>query len=273
MSPWVYRLTPRWLDWFIEDKTGMARATPFYPVNIAAEFLALILFVVYLRHFMQTPGIRLLVLTMWMAEWWSPARWLYFCSVNVEPVFIAFVLAALLLIQAAGDRLSPVSFFLFSLPVLSARWFARARCWWLSPFSLAHRPVKAGDVDTERILGWAAPVAYVLLGRSFEHNRRVLSRAPLLVGVLCVTQIVSERILWAIPIGPNNAHQFSTLDLNWASAYDSLDRLVIIDDHYGNLEVILGQSHRSWVRVLAFDVSFAIVIAVCIGRRSRVTSV
>jgi hypothetical protein len=35
-----------------------------------------------------------------------------------------------------------------------------------------------GGTDTERILGWAAPVVYVLVGRALEHNRKVLLVLP-----------------------------------------------------------------------------------------------
>jgi ABC-type phosphate transport system permease subunit len=79
-------------------------------------------------------------------------------------------------------------------------------------------------------------------------------------------------ILWAIPIGPDNAQQVSTLDLSWASAHDVLNRLVIIDTHYGHLFSFWG-SRIVHACVLIFDVSVAVAIAVSIGRRSRLTSV
>lgn len=365
-SPFVYRVTPSWLDKTIEVSTGMIKVTPFYLVNIAGAFAALILLIVYLRHFVESAGIRLLLATMWMCEWWAPARYVYFYPANVEPLFIVFLLAALLLIEGTRDRPSAMAVTLLALlafvgtllresAILVAVVFAchrlfkpsRGRSWldvafalvplltsilalactrlvgtptgpyapWAEPLKmlqqkplftwvlawfftfgpaslalialngpqgrelLRSRPYLAvflagcgvlaflGGTDTERILGWAAPVVYVLVGRAIERTRTILAGAPALVCALGLAQIVSERILWTIPIGADNTGKLSDLDVSWASASEVFDRLFVVSSHYGNLWSFWG-SRILHGCILAFDVSLVIVVAIVVRRRA-----
>lgn len=59
-----------------------------------------------------------------------------------------------------------------------------------------------GGSDTERILYWAMPVVYMLIGRTIERRRECLASIPLSLTIL-VLQVVSQRLLWATPDYPS----------------------------------------------------------------------
>lgn len=83
----------------------------------------------------------------------------------------------------------------------------------------------AGGSDTERILFWAMPIVYLMLLRIISENAKLFS-SKLIVGIICVTQIINMRVFWATPDYPNNyqsilpiltpiGNKFPLLDL-WA---------------------------------------------------------
>ncbi len=59
-----------------------------------------------------------------------------------------------------------------------------------------------GGSDTERILYWALPVVYLLIGKSIEDHRALLT-SPGLMAVLVGSQLISQRIFWPLPDLPN----------------------------------------------------------------------
>ena len=61
-----------------------------------------------------------------------------------------------------------------------------------------------GGSDTERILGWAAPVVYVLIGRAIEAYWPVLRRHPVATAALAIVQLLSARVFWPVPVGYDN---------------------------------------------------------------------
>lgn len=59
-----------------------------------------------------------------------------------------------------------------------------------------------GGSDTERILYWALPVVYLLMGKSMEEHKELLV-SPGLVTVLVGSQLISQRVFWTLPDLPN----------------------------------------------------------------------
>jgi hypothetical protein len=56
-----------------------------------------------------------------------------------------------------------------------------------------------GGTDTERFLYWGMPIFYVLLGRALDEHQTWLRRSPLLIIVLVITQLLSQRFLLPTP--------------------------------------------------------------------------
>ena len=385
-GPFVFRIATPWLagtvsslvsvavptriDRAIEDASGLKGVTPFYVVNILSALAALLLFQAYLRCFIQDGRLRLLLLTMWMAQWHAPVRFVYFYPANVEPLFLAALIAALLVIERTRDRSPtrtawPVAVLVFAgtlcrdSMVLAAiafvavhrpmrivgerRWAEGAATlvplvafvgamacarrvglpandyrWWAGPLAMiaekqvftwvlawfftfgpaalaliagAHGVVSAflrrrpdllvyltacgvvafvGGTDTERLLGWAAPVMYVLLGLAIENRRAALLRAPVLMTILVFVHLASTRLLWPIPTGIDEVRPFATLDASWASLAAVLDKLLIIENYYSNLWSFYG-SRAIHALILVFDVGLVLAVAMTLreGRRTE----
>lgn len=165
-------------------------------------------------------------------------------------------------------------FFAFGPPMIALIVSARREVWrWLRarPALLVHLGgcgvlAYLGGTDTERILGWAAPVVLVLGGIAIEQRWSALRHAPLLVAVLVVVHVASSRILWPIPGADAGVVPIAQLGLNWPSAYQVLDRLLVIDNHYVNLWSYFG-SRGLKAAILAFDVAFVLAVARLIATR------
>jgi hypothetical protein len=56
-----------------------------------------------------------------------------------------------------------------------------------------------GGTDTERFLYWGMPIFYVLLGKALEDHAAWLKRSPILLLVLVVTQMLTQRFLLPTP--------------------------------------------------------------------------
>ena len=59
-----------------------------------------------------------------------------------------------------------------------------------------------GGSDTERILNWASPIVYVLIGRSMADCANLLRGLPL--AIIILFQSISQRLFWTIPDYPND---------------------------------------------------------------------
>lgn len=165
-------------------------------------------------------------------------------------------------------------FFAFGPPAIALILSARRELWQLvstRPALMVHLAgcgvlAFVGGTDTERILGWAAPVLMVLVGVAIEEQRGALRRAPLLVGLLVVVHIASSRMLWPIPGADIDTVPLADLGVSWQGAYQLLNRLLVIENYYSNLWSYFG---NRWVQaaILAFDVAFVLVVAAVIRRR------
>ncbi len=364
INPAIKQLTPPWFDALVDHWTGRDDVPPFYAINIAASFAVAMLLLAYLRLFVPSRWIRLLLVAAWMAQWHAPTRFVYFYPVNVEPLFLACLVAALLVIERTRGEspwrampllvtlvfagtlcresmlLAPVMFIAAHRPL--ALWRARPSMvavlalpllawvvatlvtrliavpsndyqWWTEPLAmirtkpvftwllawffafgpatiaiiaigwtrvrqfLSTRPhlvvglaatgalAYAGGTDTERILGWCAPIVYVLAGVAIEQERRLLARLPLLCAVLAVTQAVSSRIFWPIPAGVEDQQPAGSLGFNAASLWSLLDKLWSTDNYYANLWSYYG-SVPIHAALLAFDVVFVVIVTVYVRR-------
>lgn len=371
VDPLLSRLVPRWLARTVDDNSGLEGVVPFYAVNIAATLVAIVLLLAYLRCFVAGPALRVLLVTLWMAAWHAPVRYVYFNPTNVEPLFFVALLAALLAIEktkhlnawrralvvaplvavatvcresgvlvsvvfVAGARplrllrerrwltigalLLPVAAGVAALaftrqvavpsndyqPVTELLVILRRKSifsWvlaWFFTFGpaalalivsaagpirgfLAARPHLAfylllvgvlafvGGTDTERILGWAAPVVLVLLGVAIGDRMEVLERAPALVALLVVVQSASARVLWPIPVGVDDARRTADLDVSWHSLMVVFDKVLVVDNYYANLWTYFGSRPVQAV-ILVFDVCFVVAIVTLLNRPQRLAT-
>jgi len=365
-GPFVFRIATPWLASFASP-AQIEHGLPFYIINLTAAFVAAMLLLVWLRRFVDSPGVRVLLVTLWIAEWHSPARFTFFDPVYVDPLFIVFMLAGLLLVDLHAEHprysIAPVlalvafigtlcreSMVIVAVAFIATAFepgTARPRRWrdgawavaillttalavWLThavgfprgPYSPLSQPILMvrtkplytwvlgwffafgpailamiaidyartlaflrsrphlavylvacvllsffGGTDTERIAAWAAPVVYVLAGRAIEQFREVLLRWPLVI-VLAVVQLASERLLWPVPPLDYTIRPFSTIDSRWLQLREALNRMIVIDTHYGNLWSFFGS--RAWHAViLAFDIVFVTAVVVLVRSFDR----
>ena len=153
-APWVYRVLIPWLA-SLPTRYFLARgysytviAYPYYVVNVAAALVATWLLIVWLRRFVESRGIRLIVVALFLCAWHGPARFVYFYPMYVDPPFIVCLLGGLVLIEASRQqgpaRISPLltavcvlgtlcreSMILIALTFIVARnpWSAGPRSW------------------------------------------------------------------------------------------------------------------------------------------------
>jgi hypothetical protein len=117
-----------------------------------------------------------------------------------------------------------------------------------------------GGTDTERILSWAAPAVYVVVGVAIAARRGVLARMPALIALLVVVQLASSRLFWPIPVGIDRAEAFATLQPGWAAVAALADKFLVIHNYYSNLWSFFG-SRPIHAATLAFDVALVAGVA------------
>jgi hypothetical protein len=123
-----------------------------------------------------------------------------------------------------------------------------------------------GGTDTERLLIWAAPVVYVLIGRAIERNRTVLAGGAL-ASALLIAQLISERVFWGIPDQGSAVTALADIPGMLPKAYSILNRLFVIDDFYWNLWSNFG-SRPFHLLLLMLYVAFSAVVVVWMRFRS-----
>ena len=107
-----------------------------------------------------------------------------------------------------------------------------------------------GGTDTERILGWAAPVIFLLVAIAVDHLGDLLKRCWVLTSALVVVQLASARLFWSIPVGVDDPRTFASLRLDWPSAVALLDKALVIENYYANLWSFFGsRALHAWILV------------------------
>lgn len=92
-APYVYRvLTP----WVVARCCADDIQQGFLLTNLAAGSALAVLLVFWLRRFVESPGIRLLMVAAYALQWHAPVRFTFYYPGYVDPLFQLFLLAALL---------------------------------------------------------------------------------------------------------------------------------------------------------------------------------
>jgi UDP-N-acetylmuramyl pentapeptide phosphotransferase/UDP-N-acetylglucosamine-1-phosphate transferase len=197
-APWVYRIATPWLASFASKsqidaaqaagaaaaKAGRASeaaafvsesqiraALPFYVINIAAAFVAAALLLVWLSRFVQSSGMRVLLVTMFLVTWVGPARFVYFQPAYVDPLFLVFLMTGLLLVDAS--RLRPVwQCALLLSPVVFVGTLSRESMGIVALAFLGCRnPFAAMRIGRWRDAAWTTmPLLAALLAFAFVHR-------------------------------------------------------------------------------------------------------
>jgi hypothetical protein len=110
-APWVYRIGTPWLASFA-PKPRIANAVPFFVINIASAIASALLLAIWLRRFVRSSFVRVLLVVLFIAAWHAPTRFVYYYPMYVDPLFIAFMMLGVLLVDAtrhgAPERAAPV---------------------------------------------------------------------------------------------------------------------------------------------------------------------
>jgi hypothetical protein len=97
-APYVYRLLTPWLASFFAPYY-IARAYPFYVINVTAALSSSMLLIVWLRRFVGSATVRILMAAMFIAAWHGPARFVYYYPMYVDPLLFPCLLGGMLLIE------------------------------------------------------------------------------------------------------------------------------------------------------------------------------
>ena len=124
-----------------------------------------------------------------------------------------------------------------------------------------------GGHDTERYLFWAMPVVYLLIAQSLERHRALVS-APLVAGLLIVSQALSQRVFWPVPDPGTAVAPLADAVSMSAQLYAIANRVFVIDDFHWNLWSNFGSRPFHLVQ-LAHYVAVSAAIVVLMQRRSR----
>jgi hypothetical protein len=368
-TPYVYRIGLPWLVSFSGDPTRFDAV--YRVVNLAAAGLATVLLAVWLRGYVRSTALRLLLVALFVTEWHGPARFVHYYPMYVDPPMFALLVAGLLAIDGmrrsdstvavlvlaattfvgtmvrevmvivpiaalcvvdgrgysvwrrlrsgevrAALALLPLAAWAAALLVVRSIAVPRANSpafWesvldsvqkkhlfaWVLAWFFTFGPVIAllaydwrrvvqfltsrrdlgiylaffaavsylGGTDTERLLFWAMPVVYVLIGRAIEAQPRLFDSAALLA-VLVGAQAISARIFWPIPNPGTNVAEFAAMTSPAERVWALLNRIIVIDDFHWNLWSTYG-SVPAHALTLAWDAAFVALIAIWLRHRSR----
>ena len=184
-APWVYRVATPWLaaklrplvartlprlDSSIENASGMAGVTPFFVINIVASAAATLLLLLYLRRFVGSVGVRVLLVIVWIATWHAPVRFVYFYPANVDALFMVFLLAGLLIIEAWHGR-SPVATAFLLVPVVFVGMLVRESMVLIPiAFGVAQIDGAARDRRAARLMASVVPIVAAVLAWLFVRS-------------------------------------------------------------------------------------------------------
>jgi hypothetical protein len=101
-GPFVYRVAVPWVASFASAE-AIEAFTPYYWINIPAAYLLALLLLLWLRRFVRSPQLRVLLVALYIVAWHAPARFVYFYPLYVDPPFLGCLLSALLLMDDPGD--------------------------------------------------------------------------------------------------------------------------------------------------------------------------
>jgi hypothetical protein len=124
-----------------------------------------------------------------------------------------------------------------------------------------------GGTDTERILGWAYPVMLVLLGTAIKARLNVFQSYRVIAIAMTAAVLVSARIFWPIPTGPEQtATPVGALEPGWHAVVVLLDKFFVTENYYSNLWSYFG-SRSVHLTLLVLDAVFASALAVFLAHQ------
>ena len=97
-APYSYRVL---VPWIVGTCCSDDIQRGFLMVNLAAGVAVALLLIVWLRRFVASPGVRLLILTAFALQWQGPLRFVFYYPAYVDPLFQVLLMAGLLM----GERL------------------------------------------------------------------------------------------------------------------------------------------------------------------------
>jgi hypothetical protein len=120
----------------------------------------------------------------------------------------------------------------------------------------------AGSVLDERhALNWAAPIVYMLLGRTIERHRAWF-RAPVFVAFLLATQAIVHRVFWATPQPDGNYREQAPPPV----------LLTPIGDGVSYMDLFVSQTPPDMVVAqFAEFVALGVIVFIWLGRRAQLT--
>ena len=214
-APWVYRILIPWLASFpfryllTRGYPYSVIAYPYYAINVTAALVTTYLLIVWLRKFVESRSVRLLVVALFLAEWHGPARFVHFYPIYVDPPFMVFLLGGLMLIdnsrEDAPERISPLLTLICVLGTLCRETMI------LIPltFIVAHNPFTAGP------RGWnwrrdlppvGAPLVSSLLALAFAHvvvaPKSPYSATEAVLRMSRQKPVFTWALAWFITFGP-----------------------------------------------------------------------
>jgi len=216
-APWVYRIGVPWVA-SLPFRYLLTRGYPYwtikypyYIMNVSAALATTLLLIVWLRRFVDSVVIRLLVVLMFLVEWHGPVRFVYFYPVYVDPVFIVFLLGGLMLIEHSRGhspgRVSPLLAVVCALGTLCRESMIVVAL----AFIVAHNPFSAPTRTAWRrdLVAAAAPLVASLLAIVFAHAI-VTPKAPYsataeALRVSTEKPLFTWALAWFLTFGPGVA--------------------------------------------------------------------
>ena len=368
VAPYVYCIGTPLLASLVSSALRMDLIVSFKTINIVGNLVTVILLLLWLRRYLDNSKVRTLMVLLFVTQWLSPVRFVYFYPVYVDPWCFVFLLAGLLGIYSFVVKptwlsvcyLALVSFvgtifkesvfviplaLLFSTDPLIQQGdsflqrvslaFARARrklvpmsivplvcgvmgllsvwliasqtndysffkaalkwayrkpiltyltAWFITFGPMMILPIYdwrrnfvflrdnqylliylssiavlgwVGGSDTERILYWAMPVVYLLMGRSLQNVSKFLSARLFLL--LILAQLISQRVFLTIP-DPTSV----PVPVSYSFTLALLDRLF----SYNNMWSYFCDPRVLFV-YLFLCLSFSIVVALWLDNNVR----
>jgi hypothetical protein len=198
LRPAVARTLPD-LDSKVENASGKVGVTPFLLINIVASAAATLLLLLYLRRFVDSAIVRVLLVIAWIAMWHSPVRWVYFYPANVDALFMVLLITGLLIVEAWRGR-SPVAAAFLLAPVVFVGTLVR-EAMVLVPivFGLSQIDAVRHDRRTERLVAAAVPI--VALGVAWLFLRSIVTPVPGHQQWAEVATILRDKPIWTWILG------------------------------------------------------------------------
>ena len=212
--PWAYRVATPWLaamlrpavtrtlpdlDSEVEGASGMLGVTPFLLINIVASAAATLLLLLYLRRFVDSSTVRVLLVIAWVATWHAPVRWVYFYPANVDALFMVFLIAGLLIIEVWRRRSPMAAAFLLAPVVFVGTLVREAMVLVPIAFGIAQMDAARRGRRTERLVAPAVPIIAMVLAWLFV--RSIVTPAPGHQQWAEVAAILRNKPIWTWVLG------------------------------------------------------------------------